>query len=58
MQSLEELVKDFFEILDQTEESDNGRIFHPVQISSVRVLETEKMREVLSKMKEFILVSN
>ena len=36
--SLERAVKDFFDILDIEEESMNERRFHPVTISSFRVM--------------------
>lgn len=50
---LAELVTQFFTILDRTEENDEGtRTFHPVYISSVRVMETEKLKVILARMKE------
>ena len=50
---LKELVKSFFEdYLDYTEVSDNDNEFHPIYISSCRVLMTEKLDKVLTEMRE------
>lgn len=48
------LVKEFFEILDVVEESDNGRNFSPVYISSCRCLTTKRLGEIFTEMKEII----
>lgn len=47
-------LKRFFEILDQTEESANGVEFHPVQLSSCRVMLTEELENILKRLKEFV----
>jgi hypothetical protein len=50
---LKELVKSFFEdYLDYTEVSDMDNEFHPIYISSCRVLMTEKLDKVLTEMRE------
>ncbi len=50
---LKELVKSFFEdYLDYTEVSDMGNEFHPIYISSCRVLMTQKLSEILKEMRE------
>ncbi len=50
---LKELVKSFFEdYLDYTEVSDGDKEFHPIYISSCRVLMTQKLSEVLKEMRE------
>ena len=50
---LKELVKSFFDdYLDYTEVSDNDKEFHPIYISSCRVLMTQKLSEVLKEMRE------
>jgi hypothetical protein len=50
---LKELVNIFFDdYLDYTEETDNGVEFHPIQISSCRVLKSMELRELLKDMKE------
>ena len=50
---LKELVKSFFEdYLDYTEISDSDKEFHPIYISSCRVLMTQKLDEVLTEMRE------
>ena len=50
---LKELVKSFFEdYLDYTEVSDMGNEFHPIYISSCRVLMTQELSEILKEMRE------
>lgn len=51
--SVKEDLKAFFEILDWTEESDSGRIFNPVNISSVRVHLTMKLEPILKRLKDY-----
>ena len=34
---IEEIVKELFDYLDYTEESESGRVFHPISFSSCRV---------------------
>lgn len=53
-EKLNELVKEFFEILDTVEETDSGREFHPVYVSSCRVLLTKRMGEIFTEMKEIV----
>jgi hypothetical protein len=48
---LETLVKDFFVFLDYTEESDSGRIFHPIAISCCRALMIEPLSACLNKLR-------
>lgn len=48
-------VKEFFALLDATEESDEGRAFHPVMISCCRVMLTSKVEIALAKMKYLAL---
>jgi hypothetical protein len=50
--SIEELVKDFFAYLDYTEESDSGRVFHPVEISCCRVLMSEPLGMLLQELRK------
>jgi len=49
---LKEAVKEFFAYLDMEEESDSGRIFHPISISCCRVMLHERVNSCLEKMKE------
>lgn len=49
--TLESLTREFFAILDQVDESDSGRRFNPVFISSCRALTTSKLTEILSEMR-------
>jgi len=45
-------VRRFFEILETRETNDDGdREFHPVVISSVRVMMTEELKHLLPEMK-------
>lgn len=48
---LKKLVKDFFRILEIREESSNGNVFSPVFISSVRVMLTKELSQILPEMK-------
>jgi hypothetical protein len=49
---LEQCVKSFFEdYLDRVEESDGGRLFHPVYISCSRVLKVTPLNSLLTKMR-------
>lgn len=49
---LRECVKEFFEkYLNRQEESESGRMFAPVQVSSVRVMLVEPLGELLEKMR-------
>lgn len=45
------LIKELFELLDKTEETDEGRVFYPNRISSCRVLDGEKLEQVLKELK-------
>jgi len=50
---LKSLVKSFFEdYLDYTEVSDNDKEFHPIYISSCRVLMTQELSKLLKRMRE------
>ena len=54
MRTQNELVRELFKFLDYTEESDNGRIFHPIQISCCRALMSEPLGKVLKELKASI----
>ena len=45
------LVKELFELLEKTEETDDGRVFHPTTIRSCRASDTEKLNKVLVGLK-------
>jgi hypothetical protein len=53
-EKLQNLVKEFFLILDTVEESDSGKEFHPVYISSCRVMTTKRLNEIFKEMKEIV----
>ena len=54
MYNLKNLVKEFFAILDEVEESDSGREFHTVYVSSCRVMKTKRLDEIFTEMKKLI----
>ena len=45
------LVKELFMLLDITEESDDGRVFRPNQISSCRAMDAERLDSILVALK-------
>lgn len=45
------LVREFFEYLDRTEISDEGRKFHPVTLSCCRCMWIEPMGKIISEMR-------
>lgn len=51
-ETLEECVRFLFERLDATEESDNGRVFHPTTFSSCRVWDSHRLGKVFAQMKK------
>ena len=52
LEELRACVKEFFEVyLNLREESDSGRMFAPVQVSSVRSMLVEPLGELLEKMR-------
>ena len=52
LEELRACVKEFFEnYLNRREETDSGRMFAPVQVSSVRVMLVQPLGELLEKMR-------
>ena len=52
---LKMLVKSFFDdYLDYKEVSDMGNEFHPIYISSCRVLMTQELGKILQRMRELV----
>lgn len=49
--SLEQLVQELFRYLDYTEESDSGREFHPITISSCRVCMSQPLAMLLEMLR-------
>lgn len=50
---LKQLIKSFFDdYLDYTEVSDNDNEFHPIYISSCRILMTKKLDKLLTRLRE------
>jgi len=54
-EDLYKCVQRLLEILETKELSNNGREFHPVYISSCRVMSTHELSFLLSRMKELAL---
>lgn len=53
---MKELVKSLFEdYLDVTEESDEGRIFHPNFITSCRVMKVDPLNRLLAELKATVV---
>ena len=50
--SSEELIQEFLSYLDYTEESDSGRVFHPIQISSTRALMSPCIDMLIKEMRK------
>lgn len=51
---LKNLIRNFFEFLDRTDESENGRVFHPVSIGCCRAAWMEPLDKLLKEMKNSI----
>ena len=51
---INKLVKEFLDILDTVEESDSGRVFHPIKINSCRCMVTKRIDEILVRLKEIV----
>ena len=49
---LRDLTRQFFDYLDRTEESDEGRVFHPVTFVCCRAAWTDDINRILARMKE------
>ena len=45
------MIAQVFALLDVTEETEDGRVFHPTQIRSSRVLDAEKLESILAELK-------
>lgn len=53
-EKLYSLLNEFFSILETKEETDSGKDFYPVQITSCRVLKTKRLGEIFSEIKEIM----
>ena len=51
MNNVKALLREFFQLLDIEEESDSGRRFHPNYIASCRILDGQKLNEILTELK-------
>ena len=51
LDKMKALLKEFFILLERTEETDDGRVFHPTIIRSSRALDAEKLEEILGELK-------
>jgi hypothetical protein len=45
------LIEQLFALLDKTEETDDGIVFHPNQLRSCRAADTEKLNKILAELK-------
>ena len=52
MTELQQCVREFFDMLDYQEESEEGRVFHPITINCSRAMMIEPMKKLLDRMKE------
>lgn len=50
---LKKAVQEFFGFLNRTEESESGRVFHPVDISCCRALWLEPLEDCLDRMRKY-----
>jgi len=55
---LADLTKQFIAILDITEESDSGRLFHPTNITSCRAGDLQKIRELVEALRRASKTTN
>ena len=52
------MIAQVFALLDVTEETEDGRVFHPTQIRSSRVLDAEKLDALLAELKGTITAND
>ncbi|MDA7915280.1 hypothetical protein N9B98_03325 [bacterium] len=53
-QAYDVLVRELFVLLDKTEETDEGRVFHPNKISSCRAMDADMLEQVLKDLKNVL----
>ena len=46
------LIEQLFALLDKTEETDDGTVFHPNQLRSCRASDTEKLNKILAELRD------
>ena len=51
---IKSIIKEFFEILETREESDSGKEFNPMYISSCQIMKTKRINEIFEKLKDWI----
>ena len=52
------MIAQVFALLDVTEETEDGRVFHPTQIRSSRVLDAEKLGVLLAELRDTLTANN
>ncbi len=52
LDEMKTLLQQLFRMLDSTEESYNGKVFHPTEIKSCRLMHTTQLNRVLPRLKE------
>lgn len=50
---IKQTLKEFFRLLDMKEESESGKVFSPIQITSYRAMLTPKLSKLLEDMRVF-----
>ena len=53
-QAYDVLVKELFVLLDKTEDTDDGLVFHTTRISCCRAMDAEKLEQVLKELKSVL----
>lgn len=52
--SIKARLTEFFSFLDATEESDSGRVFHPIAISCCRAMQLEPLGKCITALRSHI----
>jgi hypothetical protein len=55
-EEINQLLRDFFEILERQEESESGCLFHPTVISSCRIMDTKRLDEILTALRRQVKI--
>lgn len=51
---IKEIIKEFLYLLNRREESDSGVVFSPNYISSCRVMDSQRLGELLKQMERYV----
>ena len=58
LDKMKALLKEFFILLERTEETDDGRVFHPTIVRSSRALDAEKLKTIMAELKRTVTENN